>query len=111
MRVAKECLPYESPKLSVIASVDDRDGTFAQRLKRAIQRSGKRMIGAQLPTPNSGSWLGILAASLLCPSYGGQQVPLSSDALEEFSFPIVLGFSRQSLCLICSASAFTGSYR
>jgi hypothetical protein len=29
----------------------------------------------------------------------GQDVPLGGDALEEFSFPIVLSFSRQSLRL------------
>jgi hypothetical protein len=27
MRVAKECLPYESP--TMVVSIDDRDGTFA----------------------------------------------------------------------------------
>jgi hypothetical protein len=47
MRVAKECLPYESPKLSVIASIDDRDSTFAERLERAIQRSSVKVIEHQ----------------------------------------------------------------
>jgi hypothetical protein len=40
MRAAIEAAPYYHPKLSVVTSVDDRDGTFAMRLDRAIERSG-----------------------------------------------------------------------
>ena len=39
MRAAGMAIPYEYPKLSVVASVNDPDG-FAERLERAIQRSG-----------------------------------------------------------------------
>jgi hypothetical protein len=39
MQAAKAAIEFESPKLSVVASVKD-DGTFAQRLDRALARSG-----------------------------------------------------------------------
>jgi hypothetical protein len=40
----------------------------------------------------------------------GQTLPLGGDALEEFSFPLVLSLSRQSLRLLGPASAFIRSY-
>ena len=40
MRAAKEALPYEYPRLAVVAQVAD-DGTFAERLERALARSHK----------------------------------------------------------------------
>ena len=39
MRAAMACLPFETPKLSVVASVND-PATFADRLEAAIRRSG-----------------------------------------------------------------------
>src|SRR5262249_667748 len=38
VRAARECLPFERPKLAVTAIVDD-DGSFAARLELAIARS------------------------------------------------------------------------
>jgi hypothetical protein len=38
-RSAMACLPYEEPKLAVIGHVAE-DGTFAERLERALNRSG-----------------------------------------------------------------------
>ena len=46
MRAASECLPFESPKLSVSTNLTPED--FALRLDRAIQRSGVRMIEGQV---------------------------------------------------------------
>jgi hypothetical protein len=43
MRAAMACLPFETPKLSVVASVNDPAG-FAERLERAIERSGVRPL-------------------------------------------------------------------
>jgi hypothetical protein len=43
MRAAGMAIPYEFPKLSVVASVSDPD-RFAERLERAIQRSGVRPL-------------------------------------------------------------------
>jgi hypothetical protein len=43
MRAAMACLPFETPKLSVVASVND-PAAFAERLERAIQRSGVRPL-------------------------------------------------------------------
>jgi hypothetical protein len=43
MRAAMACLPFEVPKLSVVASIHDPAG-FADRLERAIERSGVRPL-------------------------------------------------------------------
>ena len=43
MRAAGMAIPYEFPKLSVVASVND-PAAFAERLERAIQRSGVRPL-------------------------------------------------------------------
>ena len=43
MRAAKEALPYEYPRLAVIGHVGD-DGSFAERLERALTRSGVKVI-------------------------------------------------------------------
>ena len=43
MRAAMACLPFETPKLSVVASISDPN-QFAERLERAIQRSGVRPL-------------------------------------------------------------------
>jgi hypothetical protein len=43
MRAAMACLPFETPRLSVIASVNNPDA-FAERLERAIQRSSIRPL-------------------------------------------------------------------
>jgi hypothetical protein len=43
MRAAGMAIPYEYPKLSVVASVNDPE-RFAERLERAIQRSGVKLI-------------------------------------------------------------------
>jgi sulfite reductase beta subunit-like hemoprotein len=43
MRAAMACLPFETPKLSVVASIND-PSAFAERLERAIQRSGIRPL-------------------------------------------------------------------
>jgi hypothetical protein len=43
MRAAMACLPFETPKLSVVASVNDPE-RFAERLERAISRSGVRPL-------------------------------------------------------------------
>jgi hypothetical protein len=50
MRAAAQALPFESPKLSATALLDPED--FAQKLERAITRSGVRTINARaLPSP------------------------------------------------------------
>jgi hypothetical protein len=43
MRAAGMAIPYEYPKLSVVASINDPAG-FAERLERAIERSGVRPL-------------------------------------------------------------------
>jgi hypothetical protein len=62
MRAAGMAIPYEFPKLSVVASVNDPEG-FAERLERAIQRSGVPAIDdrgeanrARSATANERSW-------------------------------------------------------
>ena len=43
MRAAAIAIAYETPKLSVVASISDPN-QFAERLERAIQRSGVRPL-------------------------------------------------------------------
>jgi hypothetical protein len=43
MRAASMAIPYEFPRLSVVASVND-PASFAERLERCIQRSGVRPL-------------------------------------------------------------------
>jgi hypothetical protein len=53
MRAAGMAIPYEFPKLSVVASVSD-PAAFAERLERAIQRSGIRPLMIEhAPQPRS----------------------------------------------------------
>jgi hypothetical protein len=46
MRAMKEALPHESPRLAVIGHVAE-DGTFAERLERALSRSHPKLIEHQ----------------------------------------------------------------
>jgi hypothetical protein len=46
MRAAIEALPFESPKLSATAVLASED--FAERLEKAIARSGVKMIEAKV---------------------------------------------------------------
>jgi hypothetical protein len=54
-RAAKEALPYESPRLAVVAALGD-DGSTAEQLERALVRSGVKLIVNQQqerePDPN-----------------------------------------------------------
>jgi hypothetical protein len=45
-------LDFETPRLSVIASFKD-DGTFAERLDRAIERSGQTLVIEHQPRPEA----------------------------------------------------------
>jgi hypothetical protein len=49
MRAAIAALPFEMPKLSVVANVETKD--FALRLEQAIARSGVRLIESQVQAP------------------------------------------------------------
>jgi hypothetical protein len=40
-RAAEACLPFETPKLGVVATTTMNADTFAEMLDRAIMRSGK----------------------------------------------------------------------
>jgi hypothetical protein len=47
MRAAKECLPFETPRLQVTGYLRD-DASFAQALERAIQRSAAGRVTLEL---------------------------------------------------------------
>jgi hypothetical protein len=55
MRAAKECLPFEVPKLEVIAYSNIDPAEFARALDRALERSGKaeavRVIEGRIAEP------------------------------------------------------------
>jgi hypothetical protein len=50
MRAAIAALPFEQPKLSVVASVNDPE-RFAERLEKAIARSGVRPLMIEASPP------------------------------------------------------------
>src|SRR5260370_17834975 len=50
-RAAIECLPFETPKLGVVATTTMNADDFASMLDRAIQRSGMKVIEHQ-PAPS-----------------------------------------------------------
>jgi len=52
MRAAKEALPYEYPRLAMISHMAE-DGTFAERLERALARSSVKVIEHR-GEPNAG---------------------------------------------------------
>ena len=69
MRPAMACLPFETPKLSVVASISDPNA-FAERLEAAIRRSGinPRMIEHRpaiehQPAPEPGNVTGPMAGT------------------------------------------------
>jgi hypothetical protein len=49
MRAAIACLPFETPRLSIMANVDSKD--LGLRLEAAIKRSGVRLIESQVQAP------------------------------------------------------------
>jgi hypothetical protein len=51
MRAATEALPFEAPKLSAVAVASMSGNEFAQRLDRAIARSGVKLIEAKAVEP------------------------------------------------------------
>ena len=54
MRAAKECLPFESPKLAVMGYVHEF-GSFAEALEKAIARSRSQTVTLELSAePDAG---------------------------------------------------------
>jgi hypothetical protein len=54
MKAAKECLPFETPKLGIVGYVHEA-GTFAQALERAITRSREERVTLELTAePDAG---------------------------------------------------------
>jgi hypothetical protein len=43
LRAARDALPYEEPRLAVVAKISD-DGSFAERLDRALYRSSAAKV-------------------------------------------------------------------
>jgi hypothetical protein len=52
-RAAEACLPFERPKLGVVATTTMNADDFASMLDRAIQRSGMKQIEATPTAPPS----------------------------------------------------------
>jgi hypothetical protein len=52
VRAARECLPFERPKLAVTAIMND-DGSFAAKLERAIGRSSSPKVIEATAVPMS----------------------------------------------------------
>jgi hypothetical protein len=54
MKAARECLPFESPKLGIMGYAHEA-GSFAQALERAIQRSREGRVTLELSAnPDAG---------------------------------------------------------